>query len=117
MKSYIHVRDVSRGELAAMERGRPGDIYHLSAERGIAVREIVRMICDRMGAAFEEVTTEVGERLGQDAAYVIDSGKARAELGWEPVTGLEEGLSGVIDWINREWSCVREEPLEYIHKE
>src|SRR5439155_21267311 len=30
VKSYIHIRDVSRGELAAMEKGRSGQLYHLS---------------------------------------------------------------------------------------
>ena len=30
VKSYIHIRDISRGELAAMEMGNVGTIYHLS---------------------------------------------------------------------------------------
>ncbi|TAF62881.1 MAG: NAD-dependent epimerase/dehydratase family protein [Oscillatoriales cyanobacterium] len=38
VKSYIHIRDVSRGELAVMEKGKVGEIYHLSPDRGYAVR-------------------------------------------------------------------------------
>ena len=39
VKSYIHIRDVSRGEKLVLERGRPGHIYHLSPERGVEVRD------------------------------------------------------------------------------
>ncbi len=116
VKSYIHIRDVSRGELAAMEKGRPGTIYHLSPDRGYAVREVVRMICDLMGRDFDTAAIAVGERLGQDAAYVIDSTLAREEFGWYPRVLLEEGLAGVIDWVEDNWEQIQREPLEYVHK-
>ena len=116
VKSYIHIRDVSRGELAILERGRLGEIYHLSPDRGIAVRDVVRMICERMGQRFEEATIAVDERPGQDAVYVIDSSRARTELGWSPQIPLEEGLSEVITWVEQYWEEIRGLPLEYRHK-
>lgn len=116
VKSYIHIRDVSRGEMAVMEQGKAGQIYHLSPDQGSAVKDVVRIICDKMGVAFEKATKPVGERLGQDAAYVIDSGKARKEFGWEPTISMKEGLAGVIDWIEHDWDSIKNEPLEYIHK-
>jgi dTDP-glucose 4,6-dehydratase len=117
VKSYIHIRDVSRGELSAMEAGRPGLIYHLSPDAGISVRDLVAKICARMGADFGAVTRKVGERPGQDAAYVIDSGRARSEFGWKPEVPLEEGLGEVVDWVEKEWEEIRRLPLEYAHKE
>ena len=116
VKSYIHIRDISRGELAAMERGEPGQIYHLSPDRGVAVRDVVRMICERMGRDFGASTVAVGERLGQDAAYVIDSAKARRAFGWAPAIALEEGLAGVVAWIEESWEQLQEESLEYVHR-
>lgn len=116
VKSYIHIRDVSCGELAAMESGQNGALYHLSPDRGCAVHDVVRMICDRMGRDFAASTETVGERLGQDAAYVIDSTRARRELGWTPRIGLSEGLAGVIGWVDSRWDEIRQQPLEYIHK-
>ncbi len=116
VKSYIHIRDVSRGELAAMEKGRPGTIYHLSPDRGYAVRDVVHTICDLMGRDFEASTVAVGERLGQDAAYVIDSTQAREEFGWYPQISLEEGLTGVIAWVEDNWEQIQKEPLEYVHR-
>jgi dTDP-glucose 4,6-dehydratase len=116
VKSYIHIRDVSRGELAAMEEGRPGELYHLSPDHGVEVREVVREICSRMGRDFDEATETADERLGQDKAYVIDSSKARAEFGWRPEIGLEEGIDGVVSWVEAEWDRIQDEPLEYVHK-
>ena len=116
VKSYIHIRDISRGELAAMEQGRPGTIYHLSPDRGYAVRDVVHTICDLMGRDLETSTVVVGERLGQDAAYVIDSTRARQTLAWSPKMGLTEGLAGVVNWIEGNWREIEQEPLDYGHK-
>lgn len=116
VKSYIHIRDVSRGELAAMERGRHGEIYHFSPDSGTQVRDVVRIICDRLKVPFEKAVKAVEERLGQDAAYVIDSGKARNEFGWRPSIGMEAGVAEVIAWISDNWDRIKQEPLEYIHK-
>jgi dTDP-glucose 4,6-dehydratase len=116
VKSYIHIRDVSHGELAILNRGRLGQVYHLSPDRGIAVREVVRKICELMGRRFEDNTAVVKDRPGQDAAYVIDSGRARVELGWSPRINLEEGLSEVIAWVEQSWDEVMKQPLEYQHK-
>ncbi len=116
VKSYIHIRDVSRGELAVMERGRVGELYHLSPERGVAVREVVHTICEMMDKPFEQSTAAVAERPGQDAAYVIDSSKARREFGWQPQVELRDGIEGVIRWIETSWDELVEEPLAYVHK-
>ncbi len=116
VKSYIHIRDISRGELAAMLNGRNGEIYHLSPDRGIAVRYVVKTICDKMGIEFEKATKTVEERLGQDAAYIIDSSKARNEFGWQPEVSFEDGIAGVIKWVEDRWEEIQKQPLEYIHK-
>jgi dTDP-glucose 4,6-dehydratase len=116
VKSYIHIRDVSRGELAAMEKGRPGELYHLSPDGGVEVREVVRRLCAFMGKDFAAAAKNVAERLGQDKAYVIDSSKARTELGWRPQIGLDQGLREVAAWVESNWDQVRREPLDYQHK-
>lgn len=115
VKSYIHIRDVSRGEKLVLERGRVGQLYHLSPDGGVEVREVVRLMCDRLGVRFENATRAVEERPGQDAAYVIDSTRARTELGWRPTMALDAGLNEVVDWVNEYWSEIQGKPLEYRH--
>lgn len=117
VKSYIHIRDVSRGELLAMEKGKSGEIYHLSPDQGVQVKEVVWKIAEKLGMRFEDVVDSVEERLGQDQAYTIDSSKARKELGWKPAISLDHGIKGTIEWINRAFDEIEKQPLEYIHKE
>ncbi|HAM56491.1 MAG TPA: dTDP-glucose 4,6-dehydratase [Candidatus Rokubacteria bacterium] len=116
VKSYIHVRDVSRGELAILREGRAGEIYHLAPSQGVSVREVVRAICDRLGRRLEDCIVTMGERPGQDAAYVIDSTRARTELGWKPQVALDEGLSDVVAWVGDYWDEIVRQPLTYAHK-
>ncbi len=115
VKSYINIRDVSRGELAAME-ATPGGVLHLSPDEGVQVRDLVRAICEGLGVDFESVTRAVDERPGQDKAYTIDSGRARGELGWKPEVALEEGIAEVVAWVDRYWDEIQRQPLEYVHK-
>ena len=116
VKSYIHIRDISRGELAILEQGRIGQIYHLSPDHGIAVREVVERMCASLGQSFADATITVDERPGQDAAYVIDSTLARTELKWQPSISLADGLNEVIDWTRSNLTTIRELPLSYIHR-
>jgi len=115
VKSYIHIRDVSRGEKLVLECGRLGEIYHLSPDAGVEVHEVVQRMCERVGVKFEEATRCVDERPGQDAAYVIDSTKARTELSWRPTIDLTTGLTEVLSWVNDYWGEIQDKPLEYRH--
>lgn len=116
VKSYIHIRDVSRGELAILERGRIGQMYHLSPDSGVAVRAVVEQVCQSLGKTFESCTKVVDERPGQDAAYVIDSTLARTELGWRPQIGLEEGIREVVNWVRANLDEIQSLPLTYQHR-
>jgi dTDP-glucose 4,6-dehydratase len=116
VKSFINIRDVSKGELAIMQKGRIGELYHLSPDQGIAVRQVVQTIAERMGKRLEEVAKDVAERPGQDAAYVIDSTKARTELGWKPEISFATGIGEVVQWVNDYWPEIQKESLAYTHK-
>ena len=117
IKSYIHVRDVSIGELLIMEKGTVGEIYHLSPDEGIAVKDVVALICHKMGQSLETATKNVGERLGQDEAYIIDSSKARTQLGWSCSIPFDKGIQQTLDWIENNYEKITQQPLHYIHKE
>lgn len=117
VKSYIHIRDVSKGELLAMENGKPGEIYHLSPDKGVEVKEVVSIIAEKLSIPFSDAVEIVEERLGQDKAYTIDSAKARLELGWKPQISLEKGLQQTIEWVISSFDDIEKQPLEYVHKE
>jgi dTDP-glucose 4,6-dehydratase len=115
-RSFIHIRDVSVGEHMAMLAGVTGEIYHLAPNESWAIRDVVRRVCELMGHNFKSSTQVVDERPGQDAAYILDSGKAREEFCWYPRISLDKGICDVIEWVEDSWEQIQKEPLEYVHK-
>jgi dTDP-glucose 4,6-dehydratase len=116
VKSYIHVRDVSRAEAAVMERGDPGHIYNVSPDHGWSVREVVEKLCALTGTAFGDAVDAVEERPGQDAAYLVDSTRIRRQLGWAPSIHLDDGLREVVQWVDENLDGFKSEDLEYQHR-
>jgi dTDP-glucose 4,6-dehydratase len=114
-RSFVHIRDVSRGELAIMQRGATGQAYHLASDATTTIRDVVQRVCELAGADFDYWTRNADDRPGQDSAYQLDCTKARATLGWQAQTPLEVGLAEVIHWVGRNWDSIRSEPLTYVH--
>ena len=116
VKTWLHIRDVVDGILKTLHLGKPGDIFHFADVHSIAIDDLVRMICKITGHDYATATQVVGERLGQDARYLLDYGKAGRELGWKPQVSIEQGLKETQIWIDENWSEVIHEPLTYVHK-
>ncbi|HYD03374.1 MAG TPA: GDP-mannose 4,6-dehydratase [Alphaproteobacteria bacterium] len=116
-RSFIHIRDVCQGTLDVMEKAKIGETYHLSTDKLISVRDIVRKIAERMGKNYDDAVDVVGTRPGLDMAYILDSAKAKKDFNWAPTIELDEGIDGMIAWIDRDWDIIQNEPLEYQHKE
>jgi dTDP-glucose 4,6-dehydratase len=114
-RSFIHIRDVADAMLKIALGGTNGETYHISTNHVVPVRDVVRMICERMGARFEDSVEAVNDRLGQDAAYRLDSTKARSEFGWTDQIGLEQGLDDTIRWVHRFLDDLKTQPFDYIH--
>jgi len=115
-RSFIHIRDVSRAELAMMEGAETGEIFNISTEQMVSVRDVVSMICERMGKSLEECTESTADRVGQDSAYTLSSEAARRRFDWQPEVSLADGIGRVVAWVEREWDLIQREPLEYVHK-
>ena len=116
VRSFIHIRDVAEGTLSIARRAAPGSAYHLSTSRTISIRELVELICRIMGAEFDKVVDIAEERPGKDAAYLLDSSRAKTELGWSAAIDLEAGLEETIQWVSEHLAALKTQPLRYIHK-
>ena len=116
VRSFIHIRDVADGTLRAARNGGPGEIYHLSTTRNISIRSLVQMIAEQMGLLFEDNVEDVGERMGKDAAYLLDSTKAREALGWKDQISLEQGIEETIAWVKDNLEELKKQPFDYMHK-
>ena len=116
VRSFIHMRDVAEGTLRVMRDAPAGEIYHFSTTRNISVRQVVELITGKLGVKFEEAVEIVGERPGKDAAYLLDSAKAKAALGWTDKISLEAGVDETIAWAKNNLSEIKKQPANYEHK-
>jgi dTDP-glucose 4,6-dehydratase len=115
-RSFIDGRDVADATRRIARDGKSGATYHISTDRRVTIRELVEMICKRLGARFEDAVEVVGERLGKDAAYRLGAAKLRRELGWSDRITLEQGLEDTIAWIERWLADLKTLPQNYEHK-
>lgn len=116
IRSFIHLEDVSRATLRIAQRGESGEIYHLSTDRFVSIRELVEMICSTMGVAFHDVVDVVDDRPGKDAAYLLDSSKCRNVMEWSDSVSLEQGIHEVIEWAKLRLPELSRLPFTYQHK-
>jgi dTDP-glucose 4,6-dehydratase len=115
-RAFVHVRDVSDATWRIARQAPPGETYHISTNEVVSIRELVERICRKLGATFEDSVEIVGERLGKDAAYMLDSTKLRSELGWSDTVSLEAGLDECIAWVKDNFDALRRQPFDYVHK-
>ncbi len=116
VRSFIHIDDVAAATLAIAQKAPAGECYHLSTPRFVSIRGLVEMICQTMNADFEKVAEVTDDRPGKDAAYQLDSTRARRELAWSDTVSLEAGISETIKWIDEHFDEIRTQPFDYIHK-
>lgn len=116
VRSFIHIRDVAEATLALARSGKPGETYHLSTDLYLSIRAVVEKICSRMGVEFSDAVEIVDDRPGKDAAYLLDSTRARRDLGWTDRVSLDEGIDECIEWMNRDIEEILRQPRDYVHK-
>jgi dTDP-glucose 4,6-dehydratase len=116
VRSFIHIRDVVDGTLKAARLGQGGDIFHFSTVRQISIRSLVELIARQMNVSFEDSVDIVEDRPGKDAAYLLDSSRAKKILHWEDNIGLEQGIEETISWVKNNLEILNKQPLTYVHK-
>jgi len=104
VRDWLHVTDHCRAIDTVMRGGRLGEVYNVGGNNEKKNIEITKIILAALGKP-EGLIKPVKDRLGHDRRYAIDSGKLKAELGWEPSYGFDQGIKETIEWYreNQEW--------------
>lgn len=115
-RSFIHMNDVSDATWKIMKNGQDGQTYHISTNEVISIRNLVEKICEKLNVPFEDHVEFVGDRVGKDSAYHLDSKKIRSELGWQDKIALDQGLDDCISWVKSNLEVLKQQPFDYQHK-
>ncbi len=99
VRDYIHVVDLARGHLAALERLASTEgcaVWNLGTGRGYSVLEIVEAA--RRATGREIPYAIVGRREGDIAELWADPSRAEREIGWRAVLDIEAMCSDSWRW-------------------
>ncbi|MFB8072883.1 dTDP-glucose 4,6-dehydratase [Streptomyces californicus] len=109
IRDWLHVDDHCRGIQLALERGEPGNVYHIGGGTELSNRSLTRELLAACGADWSAVR-HVADRLGHDRRYSLDDSRLRA-LGYRPRTAFAEGLRATVDWYRShpDWWATRAE--------
>jgi dTDP-glucose 4,6-dehydratase len=104
VRDWLYVDDHCRGIRAALDKGRPGEIYNIGGNCSLPNLEVVRRILAATGKP-ENLMTTVTDRPGHDRRYALTSEKLIRETGWQPQVSFDDGLAATIRWYqrNRAW--------------
>jgi len=93
---FVHVHDVARANLCAMQSSASGECYNIGRGIGTTIQELTELLLRLSGSALEieyetAGTTFVTNRVGCP-------NKAKADLGFEWTVSLEEGMRSLMEW-------------------
>jgi len=96
-RDYVYVGDVARATLAALSAG--GGVFNVGTGIETSVVDLYEACQDAAGRRAEAVLAPA--RLGELQRSVLDPALAHERLGWQPQSGLAEGLRATWEWVAR----------------
>src|SRR3954453_21287645 len=90
--SFLHTDDIATATLAAIERGRPGEIYNIVDDEPAPTKEWLPYLAEAVGAKPpRKVPAWIAKIVASPAAVAMmteargaSNAKAKTELGWDP---------------------------------
>ena len=115
-RSFVYIEDVCEALYKILERGKVGETYHISTNKILTIKDLVKKICSMTLVKFNDLVKVSKERKGKDHAYLLNTSKIRKQLKWRDKTSLEAGMKETLRWIDRELNYLKKISREYEHK-
>lgn len=100
VRDFLHVSDVVRGSLLALEKYATCDPVNLGYGKAVTIKEVVDIILKAAG--HDKAKVEFDNSKPTTIPFrMVDTSKAKKMLGFEPEVSLEKGLSDTVEWYSR----------------
>ena len=114
---FIHINDLSNASFLLIKKGKIGEAYHVAPKGNlISIKDVVKLICNKMQFDFKLNTNIISENYGQDSTYFLNTAKIRNKTGWKEKISLSDGIEQTIEWIDQNWDKINKMPDQYIHR-
>jgi UDP-glucose 4-epimerase len=99
IRDYLHVRDMARGIVAALEMGQPGEIYNLGSGQGLSNRQVLDTLLPLAEAeGYKLRVNTLPARPFDVPLSVLDSRKLISHTGWQPTLPFAQALHQTWNW-------------------
>ena len=97
VRDYVHVVDLARGHVAALQHSQPGvETYNLCTGRGVSVLELIAAFSK---AAGKDIPYQiVGRRPGDVGSCYASPEKANSQINWKAEKSIEEACEDSWRW-------------------
>ncbi len=101
IRDYIHVVDLAKGHVAAMEAPDEAQvqIYNLGSGHGSSVMEMIKAFSEASGVALPHKV--VGRRAGDLPVLCADPAKAERELGWKTELEIADAMRDTLNFLRK----------------
>jgi UDP-glucose 4-epimerase len=96
-RDFTFVADAVAANIAAATRGIPGRVYNIGGGSRVSINDVLAMI-GRVAGRAPLINVDPAQK-GDMRHTLADTRLARAELGFEPKVGLEDGLTAEYKWL------------------
>jgi nucleoside-diphosphate-sugar epimerase len=101
-RDFTDVRDMVRAYRLAVEKGEPGEVYNVGAERAYGIGEVLERLLALSPLKLRVEPDPERLRAADSPVLLSDSSKFRARTGWRPEIPIEQTLADVLnDWRRR----------------
>lgn len=100
IRDWTYVADNCNGIMTVLEKGKPNEIYNISANQEFTNIEVIQSICNVMESGHSLISFIKDPRQGHDFRYSVDCTKLKT-LGWKPSYKFKEGLADTIEWYQK----------------
>jgi len=104
VRDWIYVLDFCRAIDLAIEKGKAGSMYNVSASNELPNIQVVKAILEQLKRS-NDLIQFVEDRPGHDFRYSLDSSRIRNDLGWRPQEIFADALRQTVQWYvdNERW--------------
>lgn len=100
VRDYIHVVDLAKGHIAALEKMDKGvQVYNLGSGKGTSVMEMVKAFSKASGKPLPHKI--VGRRAGDLAGFCADPSLAKEKLGWETKLTIDDMMADTLRFLEK----------------
>lgn len=86
-------------EIALEKQEKPFDVFNAGSGHSISIDGLIRKIISISG---KDLEIKYDNKPSLQTRLILDTSKAREQLGWQPEVSLDEGLRRTMDWCKKQ---------------